>query len=103
MFGAYKYWLDLWASILVCCYLGRMYLVLPPSIRVLPILITPRFVHKKFIQKYEWIEHISIYHHAKFEVEQKFVQEGTKKRNLHLNSCGFDRSFQTHNPLLFIG
>jgi len=103
MFGAYKYWLDLWASILVCCYLGRMYLVLPPSIRVLPILITPRFVHKKFIQKYEWIENISIYHHAKFEVEQKFVQEGTKKRNLHLNSYGFDRSFQTHNPLLFIG
>jgi hypothetical protein len=36
-------------------------------------------LHKKFIQKYEWIEHISIYHHSKFEVEQKLVQEETKK------------------------
>ena len=33
-------------------------------------------------------ENTSIYHHAKFEHEQKFVQEEIKKRILHLNSYG---------------
>jgi len=34
--------------------------------------------------------HISIYHHAKFEIEQKLVQEEKRRRrNLHINSCGF--------------
>ena len=51
----------------------------PLSVTVLQNVITPKFLHKKFIQKYEWIEHISIYHHSKFEVEQKLVQEETKK------------------------
>jgi len=39
-------------------------------------------MHKKFIQKYECRENVSIYHHAKFEVEQKFVHEETKKEKL---------------------
>jgi hypothetical protein len=28
--------------------------------------------------KHEWIERANIYHHTKFEVEQKFVQEEKK-------------------------
>jgi len=31
-------------------------------------------MHKK-LSKNKWIEYISIYHHAKFEVEQNIVQE----------------------------
>ena len=58
------------------------------GVTVLPILITLKFVHKKFQQKYRWIEHVNIYHYAKSEVEQKFGQEEIKKRNLLLNSCG---------------
>ena len=57
------------------------------GVTVLPNLITQKFVHQK-IQKYEWIEHVSIYPHAKFELEQKFVQSETKKRNQHLNGYG---------------
>jgi len=70
---------------------------------VLQNVITPKFLHKKFIQKYEWIEHISIYHHSKFEVEQKLVQEETKKieRNLHMNSCGLRIIHEQLNPQLF--
>jgi hypothetical protein len=45
-------------------------------------------VHQKFIKKYEWIEHVSIYHHAKFEIEQKLMQEETKKKKLALGQCG---------------
>ena len=55
---------------------------------MLPTLITLKFVHQKFQQKYRWIEHVNIYHYAKPEAEQKFVQEEIKKRNLLLNSCG---------------
>ena len=44
------------------------------GVTVLPILITLKFVHLKFQQKYEWIEQISIYHHAKFEMQLKFMQ-----------------------------
>ena len=40
----------------------------PLGVTLLPNLITQKFVHQK-IQKYEWIEHVSIYHHAKFEVK----------------------------------
>ena len=75
-------------------YFGR-HMVVPESqaenvsgVIVLPILITLKFVHKKFQQKYRWIEHVNIYHYAKSEVEQKFLQEEIKKRNLLLNSCG---------------
>lgn len=32
----------------------------------------------------------TVYHHAKFEEEQKFVPEDRKKRNLYLNSSGVD-------------
>jgi hypothetical protein len=53
---------------------------------VLPNLIISKFMHQNFIEKYEWIEYITIYHHAKFEVEYKLVQEETKKKNLHINS-----------------
>ena len=36
----------------------------PYGVTVLPTLITLKFVHQKFKQKYEWMEHTSIYHHA---------------------------------------
>ena len=32
-------------------------------------------MHKKFIQKFKWIEPVIIYYHEKFEAEQKSVQE----------------------------
>jgi len=57
-------------------------------------------VHQKFQQKYRWIEHVNIYHYAKSEVEQKFVQEEIKKRILHLNSYGFNCSWMICNPQL---
>jgi hypothetical protein len=47
------------------------------------------------------VEHVNIYHHAKFEVEQKFVHEETKKRNLYMNSCGLRIIHEQLNPLLF--
>ena len=49
----------------------RTYPVLPPiSVTVLQTLIILKFVHQRFIEKYEWIEHVSMYHHDKFEVVQ---------------------------------
>jgi len=44
-------------------------------------------------------ENTSIYHHAKFEHEQKFVQEEIKKI-LRLNSYGFNCSWMICNPQL---
>ena len=52
------------------------------GVTVLPILITLKFVHQKFQQKYRWIEHVNIYHYAKSEVKQKFVQEEIKKEKI---------------------
>ena len=50
---------------------------------VLPNLITPKFVHQKFIQKYKWIEHVSIYHHAKW-FNKNLRKKKRKKENLAL-------------------
>ena len=72
----------------------------PYGITVLSTLITLKFVHLKFQQNYEYIEHASIYHHAKFELEQKFVQEETKKRNLHLKDGRCLRALPIH---IFVG
>jgi len=52
--------------------------------RVLTTLITTKFVHRKFIQKYEWAEHTGIYHHAKFEVKTKICARRNKKEKLAL-------------------
>ena len=47
---------------------------------------------------------LCIDHHAKFEVEEKCLQEKkTKNRILHLSSCGFNCSSRIRNPLLLIG
>ena len=40
-------------------------------------------MHKKFVQKYELREHMNIYHHLKFEVEQIFLQEERKEKFAH--------------------
>jgi len=70
------------ASIYAVVYVERTYPVLPAlTVTVLPTLITLKFVHLKFQQKYEWIEHTTIEHHTKFEVEQKFMQKETKTSN----------------------
>ena len=49
---------------------------------MLPNLITPKFVQKRFIKKFEWIQHISIYHHAKFNVEKNCARRNKKKENI---------------------
>jgi hypothetical protein len=36
--------------------------------------VASQLIYKKFIQKYKLIKHANIYHHAKFEAEQKFIQ-----------------------------
>ena len=54
----------------------------PLGVTVLSNLITFKFVHQKFIQKYEWIEHVSIYHHTKFEVEQNMCKKKQKRETL---------------------
>ena len=73
----------------------------PYGVTILPFELTLKFVYLKFQQKYEWIEHTSIYHHAKFEIEKKIVQEETKKRNLHLNSSGLQLCVADPLALLF--
>jgi len=41
-------------------------------------------VYKKIIQKYEWIEHANIYHHAKFEMQLKVLQNEKQKGEISL-------------------
>ena len=71
------------------------------GVTVLPTLISLKFVHLKFQQKYEWIENVSIYHHAKIEMQLKFVLWETKKRNQPMNSSGLRVWDEQLNPQLF--
>ena len=57
---------------------------------MLPTLITSKSIHKKFIQKYKWIEHTSIYHHAQVQVSPFFfplAQIFVKHQTLHDGTC----------------
>jgi hypothetical protein len=49
-------------------------------------MVEPKPVYENSSKKCRWIEHASIYNHAKFEIEQKLVWGETKWINHHLNS-----------------
>jgi hypothetical protein len=56
-------------------------------------------MYKKTKQKYECIDHVIIYDHAKDEMQRILVQPTTKNRKTFSAITGYNCSQQTCNPL----